>query len=140
MKVEKMKWITREDVKASPRKVFREEEERMVAAKGALRGYKDWVGERVDRLTILEFKKKLSDGRRLWLAVCDCGTRCAVKGDQLVKRKFNACPECLGNDVHDARAGMDSGIKREVARTEASHEARKERKAVVPLPLRMKEK
>lgn len=53
--------------------------------------FKDRVGERYGRLTVIAHAGKNEKGRHLWLCKCDCGNEKTVSSDNLSSGKSKSC-------------------------------------------------
>lgn len=83
----------------------------MVAERG--NGYKDMVGQRFGRLTVIRDSGERLDKRVLWECLCDCGETSFVIGQNLRKGNTRSCgcfrKECYGKSRFIDRTGQRFG-------------------------------
>ncbi len=60
--------------------------------------FKNRIGDRYGRLTVIDYAGKDKRGKHLWLCKCDCGNEKIVVSDNLSSGKSNSCG-CLLHEV-----------------------------------------
>lgn len=91
--------------------------------------FKNRIGDRYGRLTVIEYAGKDKRGKHLWLCKCDCGNEKIVVSDNLSSGKSNSCG-CLLHEVtgRGNQYGYYKDREEAILRVQYSHLKRRNKK------------